>query len=62
MYACSEVLLMGGDSAKGQMQQLQEGVDVVCGTPGRIDDLVSSGKLDLSGVSYPPTAMGKEGC
>ena len=55
MYVCmciySDVLLMGGDSAKGQMQQLSEGVDVVCGTPGRIDDLASSGKLDLSGVS-----------
>ena len=52
---CSELLLMGGDSAKSQMQQLSEGVDIVCGTPGRIDDLVSSGKLDLSGVSLQKT-------
>ncbi len=42
---------MGGDSAKDQMRMLGEGVDIVCGTPGRLDDLISTGKLDLSGVS-----------
>ena len=42
---------MGGDSAKDQMRMLAEGVDIVCGTPGRLDDLISTGKLDLSGVS-----------
>ena len=41
---------MGGDSAKEQMRALQEGKDVVIGTPGRLDDLISSGKLDLSEV------------
>ena len=44
---------MGGDSAKEQMRALQEGVDIVCGTPGRLNDLISTGKLDLSGVSRP---------
>ncbi len=43
---------MGGDSAKDQIKALAEGVDIVCGTPGRLDDLISSGKLDLSGVSW----------
>ena len=42
---------MGGESAKIQMQVLSEGVDVVCGTPGRLAELISYGKLDLSGVS-----------
>lgn len=41
---------MGGDSAKDQMKALQEGVDIVTGTPGRLDDFISTGKLDLSGV------------
>ena len=45
-----ELLLVGGDSAKDQMRALQEGVDVVTGTPGRLDDFISTGKLDLSGV------------
>lgn len=47
-----ELLVMGGDSAKDQMRALQEGVDIVCGTPGRLDDLISTGKLDLSGVRW----------
>ena len=46
-----ELLVMGGDSAKNQMRALQDGVDIVCGTPGRLDDLISTGRLDLSGVS-----------
>ena len=60
---CSELLVMGGDSAKSQIQMLSDGVDVVCGTPGRLDDLVSSGKLDLSGVSLrkPWGLMGRVG-
>ena len=41
---------MGGDSAKDQMRLLSDGVDIVCGTPGRLDDLINTGKLDLSGV------------
>jgi len=43
---------MGGDSAKEQIRMLSEGVDIVCGTPGRLDDLISTGKLDLSGVGW----------
>lgn len=46
----SELLVMGGDSAKDQIRALQERVDIVSGTPGRLDDLISTGKLDLSGV------------
>ena len=47
---CRELLMVGGDSAKDQMRALQEGVDIVTGTPGRLDDFISTGKLDLSGV------------
>ena len=42
---------MGGDSAKDQLRSLQGGVEIVTGTPGRLDDLISTGKLDLSAVS-----------
>lgn len=45
-----ELLVMGGDSAKDQIRALGDGVDIVTGTPGRLDDLISTGKLDLSGV------------
>eukprot|EP00731_Ephydatia_muelleri_P007667 Em0004g5a len=47
-----ELLVIGGDSAKIQLKSLQEGVDIVIGTPGRLDDLITTGKLDLSGVSF----------
>ena len=47
---------MGGDSAKEQIRALQEGVDIVCGTPGRLDDLVGTERLDLSGVSISTNA------
>ena len=46
-----ELLVMGGDSAKDQLRSLQGGVEIVTGTPGRLDDLISTGKLDLSAVS-----------
>lgn len=47
----SELLVMGGDSAKDQIRSLADGIDIVTGTPGRLDELISTGKLDLSGVS-----------
>ena len=45
-----ELLVMGGDSAKEQMRCLQDGVDIVCGTPGHLNDLITTGRLDFSGV------------
>ena len=30
-------------------------VDIVSGTPGRLDDMISTGKLDLSNVSISST-------
>ena len=30
-------------------------VDIVCGTPGRLDDMISTGKLDLSNVGSGDT-------
>ena len=42
--------LSGGADPGPQLKRLRAGVDIVCGTPGRVWDLVSSGKLVLSGV------------
>lgn len=50
LIVCRELLVMGGESVKNQMKALEEGVDIVIGTPGRLDDLISTGKLDLSSV------------
>ncbi|XP_053565637.1 ATP-dependent RNA helicase DDX1 [Bombina bombina] len=47
-----ELLIIGGVAAKDQLSILESGVDIVVGTPGRIDDLISTGKLSLSQVRF----------
>ncbi len=42
----------GGVSYGNQIKSLQKGVEIAIGCPGRILDLVDSGKLNLSEVSY----------
>lgn len=43
-----ELLIMGGMNVKDQVDVLARGVDIVVGTPGRLEDLISTGKLALS--------------
>ncbi|XP_068698338.1 ATP-dependent RNA helicase DDX1-like [Montipora foliosa] len=47
-----EVLLIGGESVKTQVQMLNEGVDIVTGTPGKLDDFISTDKINLSQVRF----------
>uniref|UniRef100_A0A8C9L7K6 ATP-dependent RNA helicase n=1 Tax=Pavo cristatus TaxID=9049 RepID=A0A8C9L7K6_PAVCR len=47
-----ELLIIGGVAARDQLSVLEHGVDIVVGTPGRLDDLVSTGKLNLSQVRF----------
>ena len=47
-----ELAIVGGDSAKVQMEKLGQGVDIVCGTPGRLDDLISTGVLSLEQIKF----------
>ncbi|XP_010125024.1 PREDICTED: ATP-dependent RNA helicase DDX1-like, partial [Chlamydotis macqueenii] len=47
-----ELLIIGGVAARDQLSILEQGVDIVVGTPGRLDDLVSTGKLNLSQVRF----------
>jgi ATP-dependent RNA helicase RhlE len=44
------VSLMGGVSQDAQIHRLQEGMDIVISTPGRMFDLASQGHLDLSSI------------
>ena len=41
----------GGADYRGQLRQLERGVQVVVGTPGRVMDHMRRGSLDLSGLS-----------
>ncbi|PRY67400.1 superfamily II DNA/RNA helicase [Glaciihabitans tibetensis] len=42
--------IYGGVPQYKQVSALQRGVDIIVGTPGRIEDLIAQGKLDLSQV------------
>lgn len=37
---------------KEQIAALRDGVDVVCGTPGRLEDLINTGQLALQGCKF----------
>ncbi|EDQ84907.1 uncharacterized protein MONBRDRAFT_39079 [Monosiga brevicollis MX1] len=39
-------------SAKDQLKQLAQGVEIIVGTPGRVEDFVKTGKLDLGRVRF----------
>lgn len=47
-----ELLIIGGVSSKEQCDRLEQGVDIVVGTPGRMEDLISTGKLALHQVRF----------
>lgn len=46
------VLVQGGVSMDRQVKAIQNGVDVVVATPGRLLDLVRSKLIDLSGIEF----------
>ena len=48
----SACLLVGGGDGNAQLKQLKSGVDIVCGTPGRVQDLVKQKKLSLSRIQF----------
>lgn len=41
------LLVVGGVPVKDQIKALSAGVDVVCGTPGRLEELINTGQLAL---------------
>ena len=43
----AELLVVGGQAVKDQVAALSSGVDIVVATPGRLEDLVSTGQLSL---------------
>ncbi|KAL3860216.1 hypothetical protein ACJMK2_010372 [Sinanodonta woodiana] len=46
------LLVIGGANVKDQVDALERGVDVVVGTPGRLEDLISTGKLLLHQIRF----------
>jgi ATP-dependent RNA helicase DDX1 len=47
-----ELLLVGGQNVREQMSTLQQGVDIIVATPGRLEDLISGGYVLLTGCRF----------
>eukprot|EP01126_Amoeba_proteus_P043433 TRINITY_DN4766_c1_g2_i4.p1 TRINITY_DN4766_c1_g2~~TRINITY_DN4766_c1_g2_i4.p1 ORF type:complete len:639 (-),score=112.13 TRINITY_DN4766_c1_g2_i4:552-2360(-) len=45
-------LLTGGDDGKSQLRELERGVDIVTGTVGKIDFMISQNKLSLQDIKF----------
>lgn len=44
--------IYGGTSIDQQIRSLRKGVHVIVATPGRLNDLINRGKVDISGIRY----------
>jgi ATP-dependent RNA helicase DeaD len=42
----------GGASIEPQIKALQKGIHIIVATPGRLNDLINRGKVDISGLNY----------
>ncbi|KAK7070784.1 ATP-dependent RNA helicase ddx1 [Halocaridina rubra] len=47
-----DLLVVGGVPVKEQIAALNNGVDIVCGTPGRMEELINSGQLSLQACKF----------
>ncbi|MEJ1154384.1 DEAD/DEAH box helicase [Microbacterium marmarense] len=54
--------IYGGVPAGRQVGALKKGVDIIIGTPGRIEDLMNQGKLDLSQIQITVLDEGDHMC
>ncbi|KAK2725222.1 hypothetical protein QYM36_001614 [Artemia franciscana] len=46
------ICVYGGGNRREQSASIRKGVEIVIATPGRLNDLISAGIVDVSGVSY----------
>ena len=47
-----DLLVVGGIPVKEQIATLNKGVDIVCGTPGRLEELINTGQLSLQSCKF----------
>ncbi|XP_044735811.1 ATP-dependent RNA helicase Ddx1 isoform X2 [Chrysoperla carnea] len=47
-----ELVVIGGVSVKDQISALNSGIDLIVGTPGRLEDLIQGGHLALTNVRF----------
>ena len=45
-------MIIGGVAVGEQTRILRQGVDIIVATPGRLDELISGGEIDLSHMRF----------
>jgi len=52
IYKNRELVIIGGVSIGEQTRVLREGVDIIVATPGRLEELISGGEIDLTHMRF----------
>jgi len=47
-----ELVIIGGVSVGDQTRVLRQGVDIIVATPGRLEELIGSGEIDLTHMRF----------
>ena len=47
-----ELVVIGGVPIAEQIRIIRQGIDIVVATPGRLDELISSGEIDLTHMRF----------
>ena len=47
-----ELVIIGGVAIGEQTRVLREGIDIIVATPGRLDELISGGEIDLAHMRF----------
>ena len=47
-----ELAIVGGVAIGEQTRVLHQGVDIIVATPGRLDELISGGEIDLTHMRF----------
>ena len=52
LFIGRELVIIGGVAVGEQTRVLRQGVDIIVATPGRLDELISGGEIDLSHMRF----------
>ena len=48
----SSICVYGGGNRREQLQRVKQGVEIVVATPGRLNDFMMNGIIDVRNVTY----------
>lgn len=50
--SCASICVYGGGNRKEQLQKVKKGVEIVVATPGRLNDFMMNGIINVKHVTY----------